>query len=61
MTDEDVYFPNEEMEELFLAELELGKRVQLGLLDTVEDAEVAFRTILGENIDGKEDIYIPHS
>ncbi len=33
----------------------------MGLLDTLEDTHVAFRTILEQDIDGSEDMYIPHS
>ncbi len=56
---EEVCHPNLEAEEDFLNELE--NRSKLGLLDTLEDTYVAFRTLLGEVIDGKEDMYIPHS
>jgi hypothetical protein len=52
--------PNFDEEINFLHELE--ERHKLGLLDTLEDTYVAFRTILAEpDIYGNEDIFIPHS
>ncbi len=57
--EEEVFRPNFDAEQKFLNELE--ERSKLGLLDTLEDTNVAFRTLLGEDIDGREDMYIPHS
>jgi hypothetical protein len=58
--EEEVFRPNFDGEQNFLNELE--ERSKLGLLDTLEDTYVTFRTILGEeDIDGKEDMFIPHS
>jgi hypothetical protein len=56
--EEEVLRPN--LEQNFLEELE--ERSKLGLLDTLEDTHVAFCTLLDiSDIEGKEDIYIPHS
>jgi hypothetical protein len=57
---EEVFRPNLDAEQNFLNELE--ERHKLGLLDTLDDTNVAFCILLGEeDIDGKDDMYIPHS
>jgi hypothetical protein len=46
--EEELFHPNFEAEQNFLNELE--ERSQLGLLDTLEDTHVAFRTLLEQDI-----------
>jgi hypothetical protein len=57
--DEERVIPNLDAEQDLLAEL--AERHKLGLLETIDDTYMAFRTLLGETIDGKEDMFIPHS
>jgi hypothetical protein len=60
VNEEGLFRLNFNAEQNFLKELE--ERSKFGLLDTLEDTHVAFRTLLGEeDIDGKEDMFIPHS
>jgi hypothetical protein len=57
---EDTFIGMTEEDEDFLKELE--ERFKLGLLDTLEDTHVAFRTLLDITDDhGSDEMYVPHT